>query len=66
MSYLEKSSWFSLIREVDVIEEEGEVFEHPLGEVEVDRGALEEADVENRLPDASSVFNLHRYNCSKM
>ena len=37
----------SLIREVDVIEEKGEVLEHPLGEVEVDRRALEEANVEN-------------------
>ena len=49
----------SLVREVDVVEQEWEVLEHPLGEVEVDRGALEEADVENCLPDASSVFNLH-------
>ena len=49
----------SLIREVDVIEEEGKVFEHPLGEVEVDRRALEEANMENCLSDASSVFNLH-------
>ena len=49
----------SLIREVDVIEEEGKVFEHPLSEVEVDCGALEEANMENCLSDASSVFNLH-------
>ena len=32
----------SLVREVDVVEEEREVLEHPLREVEVDRGALEE------------------------
>ena len=32
----------SLVREVDVVEQEWEVLEHPLGQVEVDRGALEE------------------------
>ena len=35
------------------------MLEHPLGEVEVDRRALEEANVENSLPHATSVFNLH-------
>ena len=35
------------------------MLEHPLGEVEVDRRALEEANVENCLPHATSVFNLH-------
>ena len=49
----------SLIREVDVVEEEGEVLEHPLGEVEVDGRALQEANVENGLPNAAPVFNLH-------
>ena len=39
----------SLIREVDVVEEEGEVLEHPLGEVHVDGGAHQEAHVEHRL-----------------
>ena len=32
----------SLVREVDVVEQEREVLEHPLGQVEVDRGAFEE------------------------
>ena len=32
----------SLVREVDVVEQEWEVLEHPLGQVEVDRGAFEE------------------------
>ena len=49
----------SLIREVDVVEEEGEVLEHPLGKVEVDGRALQEANVENGLPNAATVFNLH-------
>ena len=49
----------SLIREVDVVEEEGEVLEHPLGEVEVDGRALQKANVENGLPNAAPVFNLH-------
>ena len=35
------------------------MLEHPLGEVEVDGGALEEAHVEDSLPDTSSVFYLH-------
>ena len=49
----------SLVREVDVVEEEREVLEHPLGEVEVDGRALEEAHMEDGLPNASTVFNLH-------
>ena len=48
-----------LLGEVDVVEEEGEVLEHPLGEVEMDCRTLEEANVENSLPHAASVFNLH-------
>ena len=48
----------SLIREVNVVEEEGEVLEHPLGEVEVDGRALQEANMENCLPNAAPVFNL--------
>ena len=39
----------SLIREVDVIEEEGEVLEHPLGKVHVDGGAHQETHVEDCL-----------------
>ena len=56
-----------LLGEIDVVEEEGEVLEHPLGEVEVDRRALEKANVENCLPHATSVFNLHTVctSCSK-
>ena len=38
-----------LLGEVDVVEEEGEVLEHPLGEVHVDGGAHQEAHVEHRL-----------------
>ena len=38
-----------LLGEVDVVEEEGEVLEHPLGKVHVDRGAHQEAYMEHRL-----------------
>ena len=38
-----------LLGQVDVIEEEGEVFEEPLGQVHVYRGPHEEAHVEDRL-----------------
>ena len=38
-----------LLGEVDVVEEEGEVLEHPLGKVHVDGGAHQEAHVEHRL-----------------
>ena len=38
-----------LLGEIDVVEEEGEVLEHPLGEVHVDGGAHKEAHVEHRL-----------------
>ena len=48
-----------LLGEIDVVEEEREVLEHPLGEVEVDGRALQEAHVEDSLPDASTVFNLY-------
>ena len=61
--------FLSLVREVDVVEQEWEVLEHPLGEVEVDRGALEEADVEDSLPNTSSVFNLRiqmQLNCDNL
>ena len=54
----------SLIREVDVVEKEREVLEHPLGEVEVDGCALQEAHVEHRLPHTPAVLHvpavLHR------
>ena len=39
----------SLVREVDVVEEEGEVLQHPLGEVHVDGGAHQEAHMEDSL-----------------
>ena len=42
-----------LVREVDVIEEEGEVHQEPLGQVEVDGGALKEADMEHCLTNAA-------------
>ena len=45
------------------------MLEHPLGEVEVDGGALEEADVEDSLPNTSSVFNLRtqmQLNCDNL
>ena len=38
-----------LLGEIDVVEEEGEVLEHPLGQVHVDGGAHQEAHVEHRL-----------------
>ena len=47
-----------LVRQVDVVEEEGEVHEEPLGEVEVDGGALEEAHVEHGLPHAAPVLHV--------
>ena len=43
----------SLIREVDVVEKEGEVLEHPLGKVEVDRRAC---------PVSTSLSNIHNIN----
>ena len=42
-----------LVREVDIIEEEGEVHQEPLGKVEVDGGALEEAHMEHRLANTA-------------
>ena len=42
------------------------MLEHPLGEVEVDGGALEEAHVEDSLPDASPVFYLHIHKYIKL
>ena len=50
-----------LIREVDIIEEEREVFEEPLSKVEVDCGSLQEADVKHCLPHTASVLNLRKY-----
>ena len=38
-----------LFGEIDVVEEEREVLQHPLGKVHVDRGAHQEAYVEHRL-----------------
>ena len=38
-----------LLGEINVVEEEGEVLQHPLGEVHVDGGAHQEAHVEHRL-----------------
>ena len=38
-----------LLGEIYVVEEEGEVLQHPLGEVHVDGGAHQEAHVEHRL-----------------
>lgn len=46
------------IREINVVEEEGEVLEQPLGKMEVNSRPLEEADVEDSLTDAAAVFNL--------
>ena len=62
-----------LLGEVDVVEEEGEVFEHPLGKVQhfnttflivlhlgkvhVDGGAHEEAHVEHRLSHLGTSLN---------
>ena len=47
------------IREVDVIEEEREVHEEPLGQVKVDGGALEEADMEHCFTNAPPDQNMY-------
>ena len=47
-----------LIRQVDIIEQEREVHEESLGEVEVDGGALEEADMEHSLSHAAPVLHI--------
>ena len=38
-----------LLGEIDVVEEEGEVLQHPLGKVHVDGGAHQEAHMEDCL-----------------
>ena len=50
-----------LVGEEDIIEEEGEVHQEPLGKVEVDGGALEEAHMEHRLSNtAPGQINIFR------
>ena len=46
-----------LLRQVDVVEEEGKELEHPLGKVHVDGSTHEEADVEDSLPHSSATLH---------
>ena len=46
------------LRQVDIIQEEREVFQHPLGQVHVYRGPHQEAHMEHSLPHSSSALNL--------
>ena len=46
-----------LLGQVDVVKEEGEVLEHPLGQVHVDGGAHQEADVEDGLADGPAALD---------
>ena len=47
-----------LIRQINVVEQQGKVHEESLGKVEVDGGALEEADMEHSLAHAAPVLHV--------